>query len=365
MNHPRQSLVKVLYIEDGLNEKSASRVLEDSVRNHLHFPCSFTVVPNAFPALECTEHTVFDLIISRPNLQQFNAIEMVKELRGVGCSTPMAIMVNEGEDLKLLSSTKGAIDASLVFDVVQRPLFASKLINLICRATGRLPTAAISTPRDSKRACMDVNRYGNVGIGIAKLPRDVYSNPLSFPSLRMKPLYSPATRGFANTHPNAAAPQSSSPTSSQPSASLGIDPSVLYAMGLRMDNPDEICRSILILQKQLAVLEGVFPNVGNLLADMAFGNFANHQMEAAPARKRAYTDCTDADDLSSSSADTNCAHAAPYRRSHGIKEEDWLAYEDLFLSIEGISGESGESVPVCTDEWTKMFLDHNEQGISK
>ncbi|RYG97031.1 hypothetical protein EON65_53475, partial [archaeon] len=137
-------IIQSIDVEEGLKEKAAARVLEEST-SQLNFYCSFTVVPNAFVALECTQHTCYDLIISRLHLAQLNAAEMIKILRNVGCQTPLVVMLDKGEDSDLL------LDPTifpLIFDTVQRPLQTAKLLNLIEAVALFNPRSPLSSPRD-------------------------------------------------------------------------------------------------------------------------------------------------------------------------------------------------------------------------
>ncbi len=72
-------------------------MLEDSTA-HLAHTCVFTVVPNAFIALECTEHTCYHLIIATKNLIDLHAIDMMKILDAVGATTPVVVLIERGEE---------------------------------------------------------------------------------------------------------------------------------------------------------------------------------------------------------------------------------------------------------------------------
>jgi hypothetical protein len=71
---------RVLYIEENVNEKAASQILQDSTRliSEKIGLFMFFVVPNAIRALELVEQTVFDVII----VQEFvnNIINLLDEI---------------------------------------------------------------------------------------------------------------------------------------------------------------------------------------------------------------------------------------------------------------------------------------------
>lgn len=90
----RKSLVKLLYIEPDVDEKEGSRVLEKSTESLEEYCFSFTVVPNGFIGLECTEHTCYDLVIVKSSMQQIGAIEFLNILRTVGAPTPIVLLVD-------------------------------------------------------------------------------------------------------------------------------------------------------------------------------------------------------------------------------------------------------------------------------
>ena len=90
----KKSLIKILYVEPGVDEKEASKVLEKCTEGLDECCFSFTVVPNAFLGLECTEHTSYDIIIIQASLPQINAVQFLQILRKVGAETPVVLLID-------------------------------------------------------------------------------------------------------------------------------------------------------------------------------------------------------------------------------------------------------------------------------
>ena len=119
------TVTKVLYVEPGLDSKSTAAILENST-SLLNLQCCFTVVPNAFIGLECTEHTNFDIIFVQYNLENFGAVDMLRVLRVAGVLTPVILLTAVDE---------GATDENVLtlgFDgVLRKPFSPRALCNLI------------------------------------------------------------------------------------------------------------------------------------------------------------------------------------------------------------------------------------------
>ena len=101
-------------------------MLEDSTA-HLAHTCVFTVVPNAFIALECTEHTCYHLIIATKNLIDLHAIDMMKILDAVGATTPVVVLIERGEEYNP-AEMEGL---RLYLDVLRRPFCTADLCRVI------------------------------------------------------------------------------------------------------------------------------------------------------------------------------------------------------------------------------------------
>jgi CheY-like chemotaxis protein len=85
-------IIKILYVEHGVDEKSAVRILEGSCQQLAPSLAIWTVVPDCFLALEATEHTDFDLIIVQKGLPQLDIQAVLKVIRNVGSQTPVVSM---------------------------------------------------------------------------------------------------------------------------------------------------------------------------------------------------------------------------------------------------------------------------------
>lgn len=93
----RESMTKVfrvLYVEENVNEKAASQILQDSTRLiaekiGLFY---FFVVPNAFRALELFERTAFDMIIVQEFVKPMFCWGFFKILSDVECTIPIILL---------------------------------------------------------------------------------------------------------------------------------------------------------------------------------------------------------------------------------------------------------------------------------
>jgi CheY-like chemotaxis protein len=127
----KKSLIKILYVEPGVDEKEASKVLEKCTEGLDECCFSFTVVPNAFLGLECTEHTSYDIIIIQASLPQINAVHFLNILKTVGAQTPVVLLVDltiadewidiQDKDAKELGFTA----------ILRKPFSTNHLCNLI------------------------------------------------------------------------------------------------------------------------------------------------------------------------------------------------------------------------------------------
>ena len=100
-------------------------MLEQSTEQTI-YSCAFTVVPNAFIGLECSEYTCYDLIIAKREMQHLAAADMLSVLRAVGSMTPIVLLIDEKDD------TDDRKAQSLgFFSVLRKPLSTRVLCNLI------------------------------------------------------------------------------------------------------------------------------------------------------------------------------------------------------------------------------------------
>ena len=114
-----------LDVEPGVDEKGGARMLEQSTEQ-TNYSCAFTVVPNAFIGLECSEYTCYDLIIAKRDMQHLAAVDMLKVLRAVGSTTPMVLLLDEVDTTHDL-----AAESSGFFSVLRKPLSTRVLCSLI------------------------------------------------------------------------------------------------------------------------------------------------------------------------------------------------------------------------------------------
>jgi CheY-like chemotaxis protein len=110
------------------NERLTSRKLEEALaQEDLDVLCEFTVVPNAFVALDCTEHANFHLIFAVVNLPNLNAVEMIRVLRNVGNNTPLMLIVNKGNTEEMTVAESAEV-SPFVFGVMPKPIEGESLI---------------------------------------------------------------------------------------------------------------------------------------------------------------------------------------------------------------------------------------------
>ena len=98
---------RVLYIEENVNEKAASQILQDSTRliSEKIGLFMFFVVPNAIRALELVEQTVFDVIIVQEFVKPMFCWGFSKILSDVKCTSPIILL----QDSQSKASSDSAI----------------------------------------------------------------------------------------------------------------------------------------------------------------------------------------------------------------------------------------------------------------
>lgn len=92
------SMTPVIDVSRDLDEKLASAKLEKLSRQS-NVICMFTVVTNAFQALECTENTDYDAIFVADNLESLKAYDLLRILRAVGASVPVVYLLSRREEV--------------------------------------------------------------------------------------------------------------------------------------------------------------------------------------------------------------------------------------------------------------------------
>ena len=136
-------------VEPGVDEKGGAKMLEQSTED-TNYCCIFTVVPNAFIGLECSEHTCYDLIIAKKDMQHLGATNMLGVLHAVGSPTPVVLLLDE------LDNTNDYDAHSLgFFSVLRKPLSTRVLCNLIEAVMNRhapansIPSSSVTNAPDS------------------------------------------------------------------------------------------------------------------------------------------------------------------------------------------------------------------------
>jgi DNA-binding response OmpR family regulator len=128
-----------------VDEKGGARMLEQSTEN-TNYSCVFTVVSNAFIGLECSEHTCYDFIIVRKDMQHLGAIDMLNVLKAVGCPTPLVVLLDEHDNCSDYDS-----NALGFFAALRKPLSTKILCTLIEAIVNRY-TAALSSSGSSSHS---------------------------------------------------------------------------------------------------------------------------------------------------------------------------------------------------------------------
>ena len=94
----------LLDVDSNVNSWHGSKMLEEvtsPLRKSHGLVCVFTVVNNVFVALECTQHTNFDVIIAHNNYllsEGIKSANFVRLLRNIGDLTPFIVLFDDGDD---------------------------------------------------------------------------------------------------------------------------------------------------------------------------------------------------------------------------------------------------------------------------
>eukprot|EP01041_Mallomonas_annulata_P001222 gene1222-2375_t len=91
-------LLKVLYIEAGVDSKGSAILLENGTQSH-GVLATFTVVSSAFTGIDCTEHTSYDIIFVEDCNDGFGAADFVGLLRTIGNPVPVVLLVGIEDDI--------------------------------------------------------------------------------------------------------------------------------------------------------------------------------------------------------------------------------------------------------------------------
>lgn len=127
-------------------EKESIKEFDKATAALANYTVIHTVVPNAMVGLEFTESTSYDVIISKYDLPQINAIEMIRVLRKAGDNTPLILVVDKDQDMSVLEKEDVK---PLIFTVLHEPYFPGTLCQAIQSAvtlTRRVPPQAHYIP---------------------------------------------------------------------------------------------------------------------------------------------------------------------------------------------------------------------------
>ena len=102
-------IIKVLYVEEGIEQKLSSIMLEEAIaKASLSYqipPTTFTVCHDAFAATEFLTASSFDVILASSNLSVLGPRDMFGFLKNAGCCVPMVYMTKRGTDIHMDKST--------------------------------------------------------------------------------------------------------------------------------------------------------------------------------------------------------------------------------------------------------------------
>lgn len=93
-------------IDHDIDEKDSARVLEQATAT-IGISCVFTVVSNAFTALEFTETTCIDIIFISSDLEYLTAESFLHILRNVGAPMYVVLLVSERDPISEVEVKRG------------------------------------------------------------------------------------------------------------------------------------------------------------------------------------------------------------------------------------------------------------------
>ena len=160
-------------------------MLEQSTEQ-TNYCCAFTVVPNAFIGLECSEYTCYDLIIAKKDMQHLAAIDMLKVLRAVGSTTPVVLLLDEVDTTHDL-----AAESSGFFSVLRKPLSTRVLCCLIETIVNRENESSLSPATASSHP----RNQNSTGYSRSDFPNSAQSQS----SNQILKSSSPSSQGLSNT----------------------------------------------------------------------------------------------------------------------------------------------------------------------
>ena len=166
-------------VDPDVDEKSSSTMLE-SFTAHLPYACVFTVVPNAFSALECAETSNYTLIIARNSMDDIHGLEFMRILETVHASVPVALLLNARETIDAREVTA---QHSLFLDVLRNPYSIADLCRVVELALARGGSSATAAPAPpAVVVAAPLQQHVNAAVAVQSLPPPsvpVQSAPLS------------------------------------------------------------------------------------------------------------------------------------------------------------------------------------------
>ena len=165
-----RDFLKILYVENDLDEKGAALVLEKSSRRLKPTICNFQVVSNGFFALEYCEHTNYDVMMVQHGDENMEGDALIRILRNIGNSIPLILLVDKVKAVSLMSKA----DETMLLDQQipmepGSPEFDSTIENCIHE---KGYSGILYKPYSSKRLCEAIKKaivYGNSMAAIKKM----------------------------------------------------------------------------------------------------------------------------------------------------------------------------------------------------
>lgn len=126
----------------------------ESITSCPQFACVFTVVSNPFLALECTEHTDYDLIFisNESSCDCLSAFDFMKILRSVNACYPIILLTDKHKEIPSDSPGLPVVgfntDTLQFAAILQYPYTQSELRKIIfqyCTSSLRLSSEALAT----------------------------------------------------------------------------------------------------------------------------------------------------------------------------------------------------------------------------
>lgn len=127
-------IVKILYVDSGVDEKLGSSVLETATKS-LDIVCVFTIVKNNFLAFESTEHCSYDLIIITEDSSDFSIIEMMELLGKLCIHIPVILIYSK--DQRFIQRSRCGKELVQLVHLLEYPFSSAQLCDSIIKALRR------------------------------------------------------------------------------------------------------------------------------------------------------------------------------------------------------------------------------------